>query len=105
MKKAILTVLVPLFAVAGAVHAQQSEGIRESTDPAKVAEVERRAQEIMQAGQQDASRQSASDTRKSKRSDAQRRTSRSGGDMTTSGGGAGSGSGTGAGAGQGSGSK
>jgi hypothetical protein len=56
-KLAVLTVLLPL---AGAVFAQNDPitGIAESTDPAKVAEVERRAQEIMshqQAGTSGAS--------------------------------------------------
>jgi hypothetical protein len=48
MKNA-LAVFAILFPIAGAVFAQNDPitGISESTDPAKVAEVERRAQEIM----------------------------------------------------------
>lgn len=58
MKKIFLAALVASFALGGAVHAQDmSQGIRESTDPAKVADVERRANE-MQSRQQSADQQS-----------------------------------------------
>lgn len=52
MKKSLL-VCMSLFALAGAASAQNApeQGIRESTDPAKIADVERRAQAIAQQGQ------------------------------------------------------
>jgi len=52
MKKSLL-VCMSLFALAGAASAQNAplEGISESTDPAKIADVERRAQSITQQGQ------------------------------------------------------
>jgi len=52
MKKSLL-VCMSLFALAGAASAQNAplEGISESTDPAKIADVERRAQAMSQQGQ------------------------------------------------------
>lgn len=52
MNKKSIAVLVSMLAAASAVQAQSqgmspSTEIRESTDPARVAEVERRAQELM----------------------------------------------------------
>ncbi|HVW51076.1 MAG TPA: hypothetical protein VHC91_11880 [Trinickia sp.] len=47
MKKASLTVLVSLSMLAGAAYAQ-SEGVTMTTDPAKAAEVEQRAQMLQQ---------------------------------------------------------
>ena len=47
MKKASLTVLVSLSMLAGAAYAQ-SEGVTMTTDPAKAAEVEQRAQMFQQ---------------------------------------------------------
>jgi hypothetical protein len=58
MKKIFLAALISSFAFAGGAQAQDmSQGIRESTDPAKVADVERRASEL-QARQQSADQQS-----------------------------------------------
>ena len=45
MKKASLTVLVSLSMLAGVAYAQ-TEGVQMSTDPAKAAEVEQRAQSL-----------------------------------------------------------
>lgn len=52
MKKSLL-VCMSLLALAGTVSAQNApvQGISESTDPAKIADVERRAQAIAQQGQ------------------------------------------------------
>ncbi|WP_144113562.1 hypothetical protein [Paraburkholderia sp. BCC1886] len=50
MKKVSLAILVSLSAVAGAAYAQDN-GIMMSTDPAKAADVEQRAQDL-QNGQQ-----------------------------------------------------
>jgi hypothetical protein len=47
MKKVSLTVLVSLSVLAGAAYAQD-EGVMESTDPGKAAEVEQHAQELQQ---------------------------------------------------------
>ncbi len=47
MKKASLTVLVSLSMLAGAAYAQ-SEGVTMTTDPAKAADVEQRAQMLQQ---------------------------------------------------------
>jgi hypothetical protein len=46
MKKASLTVLVSLSMLAGAAYAQDSGGVKMSTDPAKAADVEQRAQAL-----------------------------------------------------------
>lgn len=46
MKKASLTVLVSLSMLAGAAYAQTEGGVTMSTDPAKAAEVEQRAQSL-----------------------------------------------------------
>lgn len=46
MKKASLTVLVSLSMLAGAAYAQSEGGVTMSTDPAKAAEVEQRAQSL-----------------------------------------------------------
>jgi hypothetical protein len=45
MNKASLTVFVSLWVFAGAAHAQEG-GVRMSTDPAKAADVEQRAQAL-----------------------------------------------------------
>jgi hypothetical protein len=50
MKKVSLAILVSLSALAGAAYAQDN-GITESTDPAKAADIEQRAQ-AMQAQQE-----------------------------------------------------
>ncbi|WP_116141524.1 hypothetical protein [Trinickia diaoshuihuensis] len=56
MKKASLTVLFSLSLLAGAAYAQTDEGgVTMSTDPAKAADVEQRAQALQQ--QQEASPQ------------------------------------------------
>lgn len=46
MKKASLTVLVSLSMLAGAAYAQTENGVTMSTDPAKAAEIEQRAQSL-----------------------------------------------------------
>lgn len=46
MKKASLTVLISLSMLAGAAYAQSDNGVTMSTDPAKAAEVEQRAQSL-----------------------------------------------------------
>jgi hypothetical protein len=46
MKKVSLAVLVSLSALAGAAYAQTDNGITESTDPAKAADIEQRAQAL-----------------------------------------------------------
>jgi hypothetical protein len=46
MKKASLTVLISLSMLAGAAYAQSDQGVTMSTDPAKAAEVEQRAQAL-----------------------------------------------------------
>jgi len=46
MKKASLTVLISLSMLAGAAYAQTENGVTMSTDPAKAAEVEQRAQSL-----------------------------------------------------------
>ncbi|MFL9871523.1 hypothetical protein [Paraburkholderia megapolitana] len=52
MKKVSLAILVSLAAMSGAAYAQtDSEGVTVSTDPAKAADVEQRAQDL-QAHQQ-----------------------------------------------------
>jgi hypothetical protein len=51
MKKVSLAVLVSLSALTGAAYAQTDNGIRMSTDPAKAADIEQRAQDL-QARQQ-----------------------------------------------------
>ncbi|CAB3769752.1 hypothetical protein [Paraburkholderia solisilvae] len=51
MKKVSLAVLVSLSALTGAAYAQQDNGITMSTDPAKAADIEQRAQDL-QARQQ-----------------------------------------------------
>ncbi|OLL32015.1 hypothetical protein BTH42_08660 [Burkholderia sp. SRS-W-2-2016] len=45
MKKVSLAILVSLCAVTGAAYAQDA-GIRTSTDPAKAADIEQRAQDL-----------------------------------------------------------
>ncbi|MEK6348358.1 MAG: hypothetical protein V4764_12820 [Burkholderia sp.] len=57
MKKMSLAILVSMSALAGAAYAQESTTITTITDPAKIAEVEQRAQAIQQ--QQDAQRAAA----------------------------------------------
>lgn len=52
MKKASLTVLVSLSMLAGAAYAQTEGGVMMSTDPAKAADVEQRAQALQQQQQQ-----------------------------------------------------
>jgi len=53
MKKASLTVLFSLSLLAGAAYAQTEEGgVTMSTDPAKAAEVEQRAQALQQQQQE-----------------------------------------------------
>ncbi|MBB3259539.1 DNA-binding transcriptional regulator of glucitol operon [Paraburkholderia bannensis] len=51
MKKVSLAVLISLSALTGAAYAQSDNGIMMSTDPAKAADVEQRAQDL-QARQQ-----------------------------------------------------
>ena len=51
MKKVSLAILVSLSALAGAAYAQTDNGITESTDPAKAADIEQRAQ-AMQSQQE-----------------------------------------------------
>lgn len=46
MKKASLTVLISLSMLAGAAYAQTDAGVTMSTDPAKAADVEQRAQAL-----------------------------------------------------------
>lgn len=46
MKKVSLVILVSLSALMGAVYARSDNGVTMSTDPAKAADVERRAQEL-----------------------------------------------------------
>lgn len=46
MKKVSLAILVSLSALAGAAYAQTDNGITESTDPAKAADIEQRAQAL-----------------------------------------------------------
>jgi len=51
MKKVSLAILVSLSALTSAAYAQQDQGVTMSTDPAKAADVEQRAQDL-QARQQ-----------------------------------------------------
>jgi hypothetical protein len=51
MKKVSLAILVSLSALTSAAYAQQDQGVMMSTDPAKAADVEQRAQDL-QAKQQ-----------------------------------------------------
>ena len=46
MKKVSLAILVSLSALTGAAYAQQDQGIVMSTDPAKAADIEQRAQDL-----------------------------------------------------------
>jgi DNA-binding transcriptional regulator of glucitol operon len=46
MKKVSLAILVSLSALTGAAYAQTDNGVTMSTDPAKAADVEQRAQEL-----------------------------------------------------------
>ena len=46
MKKMSLAVLVSLSAVAGAAFAQSGQGVTMSTDPAKISDIEQRAQAL-----------------------------------------------------------
>jgi hypothetical protein len=46
MKKVSLAVLISLSALTGAAYAQSDNGIMMSTDPAKAADVEQRAQDL-----------------------------------------------------------
>lgn len=46
MKKASLAILVSLAALSGAAYAQTDSGVTMSTDPAKAADVEQRAQDL-----------------------------------------------------------
>lgn len=46
MKKVSLAILVSLSALTGAAYAQQDKGIVMSTDPAKAADIEQRAQDL-----------------------------------------------------------
>ena len=52
MKKASLTVLVSFSMLAGAAYAQTDGGVMMSTDPAKAADVEQRAQALQQQQEQ-----------------------------------------------------
>jgi hypothetical protein len=56
MKKVSLAILVSLSALTGAAYAQSDNGVMMSTDPAKAADVEQRAQDL-QAQQQAAENQ------------------------------------------------
>ena len=58
MKKVSLAILVSLSALTGAAYAQTDNGVMMSTDPAKAADVEQRAQEL-QSQQQAAESQPA----------------------------------------------
>ena len=58
MKKVSLAILVSLSALTGAAYAQTDNGVTMSTDPAKAADVEQRAQEL-QSQQQAAESQPA----------------------------------------------
>ncbi|POR46072.1 hypothetical protein B0G62_12754 [Paraburkholderia eburnea] len=51
MKKVSLAVLISLSALTGAAYAQSDNGVIMSTDPAKAADIEQRAQDL-QARQQ-----------------------------------------------------
>lgn len=64
MKKASLTVLVSLSMLAGVAYAQTESNVMMSTDPAKAAEVEQRAQAI--EAQQDMQPHSTMSTKKHK---------------------------------------
>jgi DNA-binding transcriptional regulator of glucitol operon len=46
MKKVSLAILVSLSALTGAAYAQTDNGVMMSTDPAKAADVEQRAQDL-----------------------------------------------------------
>ncbi|CAB3779028.1 hypothetical protein LMG28688_00685 [Paraburkholderia caffeinitolerans] len=46
MKKVSLAVLISLSALTGAAYAQTENGVTMSTDPAKAADVEQRAQDL-----------------------------------------------------------
>ncbi|WP_144154079.1 hypothetical protein [Paraburkholderia sp. BCC1885] len=46
MKKVSLAILVSLSALTGAAYAQTDNGVTMSTDPAKAADVEQRAQDL-----------------------------------------------------------
>ena len=46
MKKVSLAILVSLSAMTGAAYAQTDQGVMMSTDPAKAADVEQRAQDL-----------------------------------------------------------
>jgi len=46
MKKVSLAILVSLTALTGTAYAQMENGVTMSTDPAKAADVEQRAQEL-----------------------------------------------------------
>ncbi|MDR5743151.1 hypothetical protein QCE73_08260 [Caballeronia sp. LZ029] len=46
MKKVSLAVLLSLSAVASGVYAQSDQGVTMSTDPAKIADIESRAQNL-----------------------------------------------------------
>ncbi|KWN14141.1 hypothetical protein WT83_16870 [Burkholderia territorii] len=48
MKKTSLTILVAMSALTGAAYAQESTQIQTITDPAKIAEIEQRAQALQQ---------------------------------------------------------
>lgn len=52
MKKASLTVLISLSMLASAAYAQNEGGVMMSTDPAKAADVEQRAQALQQQQEQ-----------------------------------------------------
>ncbi|GAB6848560.1 hypothetical protein [Paraburkholderia kururiensis] len=49
MKKVSLAILVSLSALTGAAYAQSDTGITMSTDPAKAADIEQRAQALQSA--------------------------------------------------------
>lgn len=48
MKKTSLAILVAMSALAGAAYAQESTEIKTITDPAKISEIEQRAQALQQ---------------------------------------------------------
>ncbi|SMF98538.1 hypothetical protein [Burkholderia singularis] len=48
MKKMTMAILVSMSALAGAAYAQESTEIKTITDPAKIAEIEQRAQALQQ---------------------------------------------------------
>ncbi len=82
MKRVSQAIFISLLSMAGATFAQDTSGITESTDPARAADVERRAAEIQarqQSSDRDATSGDSNTTGKSmKRSSAKKKTMKSG---------------------------